>query len=1183
MAKSPFTAVAATFLRRMFIVTIVSLTCATLSAQNKNVSLNVRDMKIESILQKMRKENPGYKFLFNHEEIKGRGTKDISLKEVPIDTALSAVLEGTGLTYRIEKNIIVISPLSSSSQKPVTVTGKVCDTYGEPLAGVSVIIGSSHEGCATDIDGMFTIKVPDEHSVLMFSMIGMEPQAQMIGDRRKLDIIMHELPDMMSEVVVTGYQDIKKEKMTGAVTTISAEKLQERYTPDLLDNLEGRVAGLSTYGGQPIIRGTGTLHASSTPLLVIDGLPVEGSISDINPYDIESVNILKDAAAAAIYGARASNGIIVITTKNARKTDKIDIDFSANLTIYENLNIDYADNFYMTPEQQVNLESDYYDYYFNSGEITDPVKTTASAISMGHMISPVRNAYYRQAIGDISAEQLNATLNSLKTNNFARDYAKSVLRRQVLQQYNLALRGSTDRMRNNLVINFKKDNSGRINNFSNWLNISYKGSYNLASWLTANVSINGIYNKTRSLGSDATASYDDIWSMPAYTSLYNDDGSMRSIYYRYSGNEYWTLQNGLEDLGVNIIDEHYANYVDTKRQNMRYHGELLFKILPGLTASAQISYETEHSESAWTVEQSSHAARSLRNAYAYEDKGDIKYYIPKDGGMLQTTNTSGEHWTARGQLNYTRTFLDKHEISAIAGLEFRETTTKGTQSLILGYDEQLQTGASQTVDFGTLSTISNSPYFMCSARTSNAQMYPARNYGYSYYFSDNMGLVMESHHRYASGYANLTYTYDSRYNVFGSFRKDYADVYGLNSKFRGKPLWSAGAGWNIHNETFAKDITWLNFLKFRLSYGVTGNIYQGATSYLTAETQGVTVQTHQPYAIVSNPANPNLRWEQNRTTDVGIEFSLFNYRMRGSFDFYNKVGKDIFSRRMLDATAGFPSMHANVASVRNRGVELALAYDWFVPRSRNDFSWTTSLTLAHNKNVVTDVESPAKKAWEQIATPFKTGYPVSAIWSYKFAGISDLSGQEGQILWEVENGSTAHSANTHSVDILEYSGQRDPKINIGMENSFRWNGLSLRLMMVYYGGHKMRALPQYEEYGIPDSTVASYFLNAWTPDNKTSTPGIGRYGCRSASSVGTEAASANTAVHNADFIKIRNIILGYNLPEKWLGKYGINHCQINLQINDPKAVWVRNRLGIDPETLGYRSRSSYVIGLNINL
>ena len=174
--------------------------------------------------------------------------------------------------------------------------------------------------------------------------------------------------EMMSEVVVTGYQEIKKEKMTGSVATVSSAKLEERYTQNLLANLEGQVAGLSTYGGKPVIRGAGTLYGSTAPLLVVDGMPIEGSIEDLNPYDIESVNVLKDAAAAAIYGARAANGIIVITTKNAKRQGKIDIDFATNITWYENRNVDYADNYYMTPAQQVAVESDYWEYAYMSGE-----------------------------------------------------------------------------------------------------------------------------------------------------------------------------------------------------------------------------------------------------------------------------------------------------------------------------------------------------------------------------------------------------------------------------------------------------------------------------------------------------------------------------------------------------------------------------------------------------------------------------------------------------------------------------------------------------------------------------------------------------------------------------------------------------------------------------------------------
>ncbi|MDE5786739.1 MAG: TonB-dependent receptor plug domain-containing protein, partial [Duncaniella sp.] len=532
------------------------------------------------------------------------------------------------------------------------ISGTVTDEEGEPLIGATVQVGDN--AVATDIDGKFKIAVDGKNPSITVHYVGMYPYTLALSKNdlsKPLRIALKTNSTLISEVVVTGYQEIKKEKMTGAVATISADKLNERYTPNLLDNLEGRVAGLSTYGGQPVIRGTGTLYGTTAPLLVVDGVPVESSISDLNPYDIESVNILKDAAAAAIYGARAANGIIVVTTKNARAKGKIDISFSADLTVYEKENVDYADNFYMTPEEQVNTEANYYNYYFfdNDGMINDPIGNTENAIARGHQISPVRYAYFQRANGEISENQLNERLNDLKKNNFAKDYADAVYRRQIVQQYNLSLRGSTDTMRNNFLLNYKHDNSGMINSHKTFLNISYKGSFDLAKWVTATVGINGIYANSRYPGYDATADFTDVWALPAYTPFYNTDGTRRPQYYRNNGNEYWTLQDGLKDLGVDIIDEFSANTEQRRRQNMRYHADLLFKIIPGLTANALFTYEVENTQVKWNTDQNSHVARSIFNGYAYKDpNGEIKNYLPGNGGMRQVSNTNGDYWTLRG-------------------------------------------------------------------------------------------------------------------------------------------------------------------------------------------------------------------------------------------------------------------------------------------------------------------------------------------------------------------------------------------------------------------------------------------------------------------------------------------------------------------------------------------------------
>ena len=723
-------------------------------------------------------------------------------------------------------------------------------------------------------------------------------------------------------------------------------------------------------------------------------------------------------------------------------------------------------------------------------------------------------------------------------------------------------------------MNYKYDNSGLINHFANQFNAQYKGSYEVAKWLTASFTLNGIYSKQREAGYDYNGSYANIWAQPAYMPFYNADGSVKGQHYWYDGDDYMTFDSPFEDLSSNPVDEYYKNTQTTRRQYMRYHGDLLFKIIDGLTANAQFVYESNRNTVDWMASQDSHVMRTMRNAYYYQTAdGTIKNYVPTTGGMLRTTNTNGRYWTARGQLNYSKTF-GKHDIMAIAGLEFRETKLTGSKALLLGYDDQLQTSSTHTIDFATLSTMNYAPYFFGASGG-----YPASQFVFNPYIKEGMGIVTELHHKYASGYFNLTYTYDEKYNVFGSFRKDYADVYGLNAKFRGTPLWSVGAGWLIHNEDFMKDIKWINFLKLRASYGVTGNIYQGATSYMTASSGSLNSLTNLPYGTIESPANPNLKWEQSRTTNIGIDFGLLDNRLRGSIDYYNKVGKDIFSNRTLDPTTGFTSMFVNMASMRNRGIELQVTYDWFRAATRKGWSWTTNFTMSHNKNVITSVENPSTRAYQLTDNPYVEGYPSSALWSYRFAGISDQKGEKGQTLWYIEDGGKSHNASSKSTSIMEYSGQSEPKVIMGMDNSVRWNGFSFSILMAYYGGHMMRALAETETFGVPATAINSYFLNAWTPENPTNTPGIGRY---ASTAVGSEPGYSDISIHHADFLKIRNIVFGYDFPQQWIKHLGMNRLTLRFQIDNPKYLWVANSVHVDPETLGLRNPSSFIFGLNVN-
>lgn len=1166
---------------------VVALMASAQIADAQNITLNFDKAPLKSVLNEIQKQTD-YTFVYNDALIGAKNIITIKVTNETLTSVLDMILIPNGISYTIlDKQVALApSPTTSVGQTPkpsagtrelkVTVKGSIYDTNGEKLAGVAIVDKKTNAYAISDENGNYSIDVKNVNEAeLEFTLLGMETVVIPTNGRSVMNVIMTSSRLFIDEIVVTGYQNIQKEKVTGSISTVSSKALEERYNPNLLNSLEGKVAGLSTYGGKLTIRGVSSIYSETQPLIVLDGLPVETSLDDLNPYDIESINVLKDAAAAAIYGARASNGIIVINTKSAKDKGKIDVDFSSNITLYEKRNMDYGDNFYMNAAQQVKTESEYYDYYFNNndGEVADPIGSFESSLNSGSSaLSPIQYAYYKNAIGQISKEQLNILLSKYSQNNFAQEYADAVYLRKILQQYNLAIRSRADNFNSNFVINYKQDNQGVINSGYKQININYKGSYDIAKWLTATLSVNGIYDKNRTQGYDYNASFTNPWMIPAYETMYNEDGSYKKFFYWYDGNEYWDKNEveGYYPLGTDIVAEHYNNTVTTKRQYMRYHGDLLFKIINGLTATAQFVYESNHTTSDWLATQESHAARLMRNAYTQENPdGTLTYLTPRSGGFKSATNTDGAYWTGRGQVNYANTF-GKHIIAALAGIEFRETLSQGTRSLMLGYDDQLQTASTQVIDFATLALMNYSTYL---------GSYPANQFIYTPYIKNNMTPVTEQKHRYASGYANFTYTYDNRYNVFGSFRKDYADVYGLNVKFRGKPLWSAGFSWNINNEEFMSSVNWINVLKLRISYGVTGNIYQGATSYMTARSAGVNELTNLPYGVIESPANPNLKWEQTRTTNIGIDYSFAENRFRGSLDFYNKVGKDLFSYKTLDPSTGFSSMFMNMADMVNRGVELSLTADWFRESSREDFGWSSSLTFAINKNKVTDIENPSTMAYQLVSTPYRVGYPTSAVWSYRFAGISSQEGEKGMTLWYMEDDNKAHSVASRSIDILEYSGQSEPVLVASFDNRLTWKGFSLSVLMAYYGGHVMRALPEVETFGVPYSAVASYFVNAWTPDNPTNTPGIGRY---ASYSLGSEPRYGNNAIHSAAFLKIRNIVFGYDFPESWLDAVNIQRASLKFQIDNPRAIWMGNKVKVDPETMGIRLPSTFIFGININ-
>ena len=423
-------------------------------------------------------------------------------------------------------------------------------------------------------------------------------------------------------------------------------------------------------------------------------------------------------------------------------------------------------------------------------------------------------------------------------------------------------------------------------------------------------------------------------------------------------------------------------------------------------------------------------------------------------------------------------------------------------------------------------------------------------------------------HRYYSLYFNGGYTYDSRYSAQLSVRLDKTDLFGADPEFRGRPLWSAGLSWNLHNEKFMEGAAgWLDALKLRASYGLTGNIDQSVSSYLAAAIATNDFGVKQ--ATLNTPPNEQLRWEKTTTWNVGIDFSLLNNRLSGSVDWYRKWGSDLLTETDIDPTTGFSQLTINNGEALNTGVEIQLDARIIRPARRGGFGLDASLSFAYNHNEVKSISHLPASGNEALGT-MHVGYPINSIWAYRFAGVQDVDGTP-TFSWKDAEGTVQTDPVTSSSftpEDIVYCGSLDPKYTGSFSPVLTWKGFTLSALFSFYGGHHMRVRAEdwttagsvggYDSHLI-DSTVPSSYLDYWRAEDKTGLVPNGMAGAYAASDW-----RLDVNVVPADYLKVRNIVLGYDFPSRICRKIGIAGLRLRVQMNN-LATWVRNDLGIDPE------------------
>lgn len=1142
----------------LFLCTLFALpNPATAAPKEPTYNISFENRPFEQVLSDLRRKT-GYEFVYQKQIIEQLPPITCSYRDVTLQQILDRIIWNiAGLDYEIVAKTIILSlPDKELDYFKKTISGVVTNADDVPLVGVSVTQEGTTNGTTTDIDGQFSLIIEGKDPRITFSYVGMETQTLRVNTlKNNFAVVKLESGStLMDEVVVTGYQNLKRENATGAYQIVSSAELDSRYTGDVVSRLEGMVPGLVSYdngsgksGEQAItIRGVGSFQARTNPLVVVDGLPIEGSIESVNPYDIENITVLKDASAAAIYGARASNGVIVIKTKRAQ-SEQLSIDFRADLTISERQS--YDNYRWASAAEMIELEKYNFDYACANGQWQE----LADTYNMNrYSLSQVNRLLTANRLGELSDRELNSTLDAWSRNNYREEWRKARLRPQILQQYNLAFRTMGRHLSSSIVLNYKGDNNGiRYENQRN-LMLSYRGDLKAARWLDLAFGIN-VLNERAQTHADILG-FSGINAFQPYESMYNADGSRAGMEAAVWLGEEALKNPDLKSESYNLLDELNRNFNRSRRTNIRSFAHADVRILPELHASAQFQYEDIYYQNETLFEADSYDMRHLYNLFTYEDDHSL---FP-EGGMLGTNLEEGAYYTFRTQADYNKTFGGKHALDLLGGFEFRETKTRTNSSLLLGYDDASQTNMNSNIDF----------YALRNATVSDlGDNYSPMGVGdmllYNYPFATSEVL-----HRYYSLYFNGGYTYDRRYSVQLSVRLDKTDLFGADPEFRGRPLWSAGLSWNIHNEKFMKGTgEWLDALKLRASYGLTGNIDQSVSSYLTAAIATNDFGIKQ--ATLNTPPNEQLRWEKTTTWNLGVDFSFFHNRLSGSLDWYRKWGSDLLTSTDIDPTTGFSQLTINNGEALNTGVEMQLNAQIIRPVRRGGFGLDAILSFAYNHNEVKSLSHLPSSGDEALGT-MHVGYPVNSIWAYRFAGVRDVDGTP-TFTWKDAEGQVQTDpvfSSSFTPDDVVYCGSLDPKYTASFSPVLTWKGFTLSALFSFYGGHHMRVRAEdwstagsiggYDSHLI-DSPVPSSFLDYWRAEDKT---GLVPNGLAGVYTVSDWRLDAN--VVPADYLKVRNIVLGYDFPSRICRKIGIAGLRLRVQMNNA-ATWVRNKQGIDPE------------------
>ncbi len=1164
-------------MRLTVILLFLSFMQVSAKSYSQKLTLNLENVSLEKIFKEIKRQT-GFYFLYNNAEIKKVGNITVKVENASIEETLNASLNSTKFTFKIvDKTIVLnakplpfIQPNQSNSDNnvpPVEVSGRVLNEAGQPLEGITVKVKGTSKATATNSKGEFTLTGINLPVSLVFSSVGSETKEVRIINNTNLRIILKDKVSEMEDVEIasTGYQTLSKERATGAYDVVGQEVLSKRPVSNISTALQGLVAGVQGRENldgsvQFLIRGNSSLYANQSPLVVVDGFPISGSdFSDINPNDVESITVLKDAAAASIWGARSANGVIVITTKHSKiAANKINIELNAFSRVSDYIDLDHslaqANSF-----DQITYER----LAWDKNWVFNPYANSFNEI--GKSLTLAQELLFANKNGLITAAQMNKGLDSLSNINNRSQIKNQLLQRGIINQFNLNISSATERNKSYGSFMYEKRDEGVIKSGYERFIVNFNNQFKLTNFIEFSFGGNIQYKKQESSG----ASIAEIRSLSPYETLLDEDGD-------YSVNlNTWNRQQlallplnkfSYSDWSYNLLREVQNRKITNEDLSARIQGGVNIKIIKGLNFDSKIQYEKRKSDNDNYYNDETFYVRNTVNSltdYNNVTKVVGTAYIPK-GGILRNSSSNLESYDFRNQLNFDRNFNSKHRVAAIAGMEVTQyLNTSRTNPNVYGYfPEKLQ---STTPPYGYGSSVDQYKDFRGNVTTIAGG-------------NTTFGWGLD---RYVSYYGNASYNYNAKYTLTGSLRNDASNFITDDPKLRRSPFWSVGGMWNMKKESFLQNAVFLNRLNMRFTYGKNGNVEKStSTKTLVSVSTAPSTATGTITATVSNYGNPFLRWERTTTTNVGFDFGMFGNKLSGKIDFYNKLGKDIVGTVSLPAATGTTNQRFNNAEIINRGLEIELNYNGSLTKS---LDYTSSLTYAYNWNRINNLYYPSQYVYEVLGNSFVQGKPVGSVYSFTYLGMIDsvpnVSGPGGA----PQNFNDAALYNRGlGLPFLNYEGTNVPPHTLGWLNSFNYKGLNLMVLFVgkFGGVYRNPTFNFATTIGSSKTFVDKFVGDVFAGDPNI--PQFAKYNETQTYLWDRYTPYLSGLVESSSYIECKEISLEYMLPVKIPQAIQMKNLKVFAQVRDLGLIWAANKKGYNPDWLPGSNRpvTSYLLGIN---